>query len=244
DTTSAARTRRYRAGQKSAGRRITAVRDETQRAAEHLASFSIERDHRAPISFGAERAPRKVLASAQGDLSVGGRVLAPDLDVAIERDTRLWISGPNGAGKTTLLLRLRDSWTAPPDRLLYLPQDLDLEQSKTVFGEIVARSGTALGETMQIFARLGGDPGSVLSSVLPSVGELRKLLIADALAREAWCLMLDEPTHHLDLETVETMEQALADYPGAIVVVSHDRIFAESVTAERLALGAPLAAPR
>jgi ATPase subunit of ABC transporter with duplicated ATPase domains len=63
----------------------------------------------------------------------------------------------------------------------------------------------------------------------PSPGEARKLLLALGLDRHAWALVLDEPTNHLDLPTVERLEAALADYPGAILLVTHDDAFAARV---------------
>jgi ATPase subunit of ABC transporter with duplicated ATPase domains len=89
---------------------------------------------------------------------------------------------------------------------------------------------------MQLFARLGGEPGDVLASDRPSPGELRKLLLADALQRNVWCMLLDEPTNHLDLDTVERLEEALDAFPGALVVVSHDDVFADRLTTRTIVL--------
>jgi ATPase subunit of ABC transporter with duplicated ATPase domains len=58
--------------------------------------------------------------------------------------------------------------------------------------------------------------------------------LAEALSRHVWALVLDEPTNHLDLPSVERLEAALADYPGAIVLVTHDDIFAANLTTRAL----------
>jgi ATPase subunit of ABC transporter with duplicated ATPase domains len=101
------------------------------------------------------------------------------------------------------------------------------------------------GRVLAVFAALGSDPERLLhrgtdglSSLSP--GEARKLALALGLGGHAWALVLDEPTNHLDLPTVERLESALAVYPGAIVLVSHDDRFARAVTTRsvRLAGGA------
>ena len=73
---------------------------------------------------------------------------------------------------------------------------------------------------------LGVDPDRAMRSTQPSPGETRKLLLALGLVREQCLLTLDEPTNHLDLDSIERLERALAGYPGAVIVVSHDERFA------------------
>jgi ATPase subunit of ABC transporter with duplicated ATPase domains len=67
-----------------------------------------------------------------------------------------------------------------------------------------------------------------------SPGEARKLVLALALSRQVWALVMDEPTNHLDLPSIERLEAALAGYPGSIVLVTHDEAFAQSVTTRSL----------
>lgn len=236
DATSAARTKKFRAGEAAAGRRISAVRDQTRRAEDHVKSLDVERQHRGPISFKGAAAPRRVLVAYRGDLVAGDVRLVSGIEVVIERDTRLRISGPNGAGKSTLLGLLADRWDLAPERLAYIPQDITRARAADLASRVAARRPEDLGRTMQLFARLGGDPDSALTSRLPSPGELRKLLIADALASETWCMMLDEPTNHLDLDTMEVLEEALADFPAAMVIVTHDDAFAAGLTETELHL--------
>lgn len=78
-------------------------------------------------------------------------------------------------------------------------------------------------------ALLGVDPEILLASRNPSPGEARKLAIALGLGRAAWLVILDEPTNHFDLPSIERLERALTSYPGALLVVSHDEEFAGSL---------------
>ena len=92
------------------------------------------------------------------------------------------------------------------------------------------------GRLLQRVAALGIDPDALLASERPSPGEARKLMLAEALARQVWALMLDEPTHHLDLPSLERLEEALSDYPGALLLVTHDDAFARRLARTRWSL--------
>jgi ATPase subunit of ABC transporter with duplicated ATPase domains len=95
------------------------------------------------------------------------------------------------------------------------------------------------GRVLSVFSALGSDPERLLvrradDLARLSPGEARKLALASGLGRHACALVLDEPTNHLDLPTTERLERALEEYPGCVVVVTHDDTFAGAVTTRTL----------
>ena len=146
---------------------------------------------------------------------------------------RIHLVGPNGAGKTTLLQSLARGSDLGADKLLHLPQELGEDATRDLLERVRSLRPDARGRVLSLVAALGVDPERLLASERPSPGEARKLAMAFGLGGGAWCLVLDEPTNHLDLPSVERLEGALAAYPGAVLLVSHDDTFAGRTTTRR-----------
>ena len=177
----------------------------------------------------------------------GEQLLFEDLSLAIERGDRLAIVGPNGSGKSTLLRALTGEEMPDTGRVAWpggatfadfnaLMQSLDPDDTVThainvtplAFKEsrkMVHRFLTMLQfSEFDIKQRIGTLSG----------GQRARVALAQCLLSGAGTLILDEPTNHLDVTTIQVMERALVHFPGAIVVVSHDRLFLDKIASRLL----------
>ncbi|WDG33022.1 ABC-F family ATP-binding cassette domain-containing protein [Streptomyces sp. CA-278952] len=178
-------------------------------------------------------------------VSVGDRLRLPSLRVG--SGARLLVTGENGAGKTTLLRVLAGDLT--PDagtvirraRIGYLPQELPARPTRrTLLATFAAGRPGFPDEYADELLALGlfrpEDLDVPVASL--SVGQQRRLALARLVTRPADLLVLDEPTNHIALSLVEELEEALDQYRGAVVVVSHDRSFRARFTGDVLELRA------
>jgi ATPase subunit of ABC transporter with duplicated ATPase domains len=143
---------------------------------------------------------------------------------------RIALTGPNGSGKSTLLRKLLPHLNAPADQITYIPQEMDLQQSRALLREVQSLPHEQLGLLMTIISRLGSRPQRVLASAEPSPGETRKLLLALGMTRKPHIIVMDEPTNHMDISSIECLEEALTDCPCSLLLVSHDRRFLQKLT--------------
>jgi len=221
-------------------------RSALDRLAGEVMSFEHRKELGRQLFFDYEHPRRRVLLAYEGELRVPGRVLVPHISVQIARGDRIRLVGANGAGKTTLLAALAAGSSLPEERLLYLPQELGRRDVVEACDRLAGLPPDSKGRVLNLVAALGVDPDRLLSTDRPSPGEARKLVMAFGLALSAWCLVLDEPTNHLDLPSVERIETAVAEFPGAVLIVSHDERFAKRTTVSewRIGDGSLVAGPR
>jgi ATP-binding cassette subfamily F protein 3 len=174
------------------------------------------------------------------------RPLFAGVSRVLERGERLAIVGPNGAGKTTLLKIIAGELTPRKGsvtygyraRPAYFAQDLSsLDPDATVWETIWETGAVNNQETMQALHQFlfAGDAINKQVADL-SGGERTRLALCRLLITRPNLLLLDEPTNHLDIASREAVEQALRAYPGAVVVVSHDRYFLDAVATRILEL--------
>ncbi|HEY3586007.1 MAG TPA: ATP-binding cassette domain-containing protein, partial [Myxococcaceae bacterium] len=214
------------------GADVRRLRTVAERASAAVPRAQVEVQLGRSVFLGYTPAPRPVvLALDTPELRVGSTVLARDVRVVLRREDRVRLAGPNGAGKTTLLNHLLEANPARAEQVFFLGQEVSGEDGQEILHRVRALPAGSRGRTLSLVAALGTDPDRLLASEAPSAGEVRKLLLAEGLARRPWAVILDEPTNHLDLPTVERLTAALRAYPGALLLVTHDDGLAEACTA-------------
>ena len=213
-----------------AGQRSREASARAERAKEHMESIKFRKTYGTGVELSGEISTRNCLLDMQpGEIRIGTTVLLyPRL--GIRSEDRIALTGGNGTGKTTLLNHLRSELKCPAGKLLWIPQEITAGQCSGVLQDVKKLSREDLGQIMTIVRRLGSDPERVLCSDVPSPGESRKLLLALGLSKTPWLVIMDEPTNHMDLPSVECLEKALSDLAGALVLVSHDREFLDNTT--------------
>jgi ATP-binding cassette subfamily F protein uup len=241
-------------------RSITAQRTRNEGRARALNAMRLERASRAAdinrpmaMSLDAGSASGKLVAEVKGvSKSYGGRTLINGFSTRILRGDRIAIVGPNGAGKTTLVKVLLGE--TPPDEgavrlgskleIAYVDQArAKLSPTDTLWDALAPDGGDSIivrGQSKHIAAyareflftdRQLKQPLGTLSG-----GERNRLLLAIALAKPANVLVLDEPTNDLDMDTLDLLEDLLADYDGTLILVSHDRDFIDRLATSTIAL--------
>jgi ABC transport system ATP-binding/permease protein len=198
----------------------------------------------------AEASGKLVFEADAVSKAFGDRVVIRDFSTRVMRGDRIGLIGPNGAGKTTLLRLLLGE--LDPDtgtvrhganvQVAYFDQQREqLDPERTVVDTVGEGNDrvTVAGRTRHVHGYLEDflfPPERARSPVKAlSGGERNRLLLARLFTRPANVLVLDEPTNDLDLETLELLEAQLVDWPGTLLVVSHDRRFLDHVVTSTLA---------
>jgi ATPase subunit of ABC transporter with duplicated ATPase domains len=202
-----------------------------ERADEEIASATVTRQRGRSLVIDFHAAPMSTLIQLDRDaVRAGDATLLSDVHLTVTRTSRVHLAGENGSGKSTLLAELIAEGRARREHLLYLPQELTAAEALRQRARIDALEAGARQRVLNTLAALGSDPDRVIRSRNLSPGEARKLMIAYGLGVKVWGMLLDEPTNHLDLPAIERLQAALADYPGSLVVITHDHALAAAVT--------------
>ncbi len=213
----------------------------------------IERDPRDTREMGfqfkkPERSGRVIFELVDGHIEVPGRVLIDKGELWIEREEHVSLVGPNGVGKTTLIDALAGRRPLDGGRLRlghnvqvgYLSQhgeELEHGDARTVLEACAKQTKLSPQQARALLGKFlfsGEEAEKPLDGL--SGGERKRLGLAILVSSGANVLILDEPTNHLDLESREALEDALLSFPGALLLVSHDRALLEAVGTRTIAV--------
>ncbi|MBS0623895.1 MAG: ABC-F family ATP-binding cassette domain-containing protein [Verrucomicrobia bacterium] len=203
---------------------------------------------------GSGRETRKLLVAKNIGKELNGKVLFQDLDFTLSPGTRIGLMGPNGSGKTTLLRLLAHELSADTGTIkraeglqtVYFDQHRHQLPSHLSLREALAPQDGFInfrGKSIHIHSwckrflfspDLLDLPLSVLSG-----GERARIAIAHLMLQPADLLLLDEPTNDLDIPTLEALEASLLEFPGAVVLITHDRCMLDRICTSLLPLGDP-----
>ncbi|HLK56472.1 MAG TPA: ABC-F family ATP-binding cassette domain-containing protein, partial [Chthonomonadaceae bacterium] len=227
--------------------------DEAHRLIGELAEVKVRnaQDKTVDVDFSASgRKTKELLVAKNLSKALGGRTLFSNLNLTLMPGAKLGLLGPNGSGKTTLLRLLTEELT--PDtgvirkaeglRVVYFDQaraPLDRQQSLRRALSPESDNVVYRGASMHVSAwarRFLFRPEQLEMPVgALSGGEQARILLANLMRLPADILILDEPTNDLDIPSLEVLEESLSDFPGALVLVTHDRYMLDTVSTELLA---------
>ena len=194
---------------------------------------------------------KSVIVADRVTKKFGDRAVIKDFSLRIQRGDRIGVVGANGSGKTTLL-KLLTGELAPDEGTVTLAKTLDgvvIDQQRSLLSpdkrvrDVLAEGGDWV-DVRGVRKHVQGylkdflfDPGLVDARVgTLSGGERSRLLLAREFAQKSNLLVLDEPTNDLDLETLDLLQEVIADYEGTVLIVSHDRDFLDRTVTVTLGL--------
>ena len=173
-------------------------------------------------------------------LAFGDNQLFENVELYINRGDKISLVGRNGSGKSTLLKIIAgilepdngEIFVQPGTKIAYMPQEPDLSKYLTlrdvVLSGLEEKSANQEYKADIWIEKLGILDAQETKSA--SGGEQRKAALAKTLIGQPDILLLDEPTNHLDINTIETLEKIIAEFDGAVILISHDRMFLEHVS--------------
>ena len=173
-------------------------------------------------------------------LSFGPKELFSNVELYVNRGDKIALVGRNGTGKSTLLKILNgdldpdsgEMFIQPGTKIAYMPQTPNFDGCKTL-KEVVLSGLPDNGKGQEYKADILIEDLGIAADQAPdesSGGERRKAALAKTLINEPDILLLDEPTNHLDMPTIEKLEEIIKNFSGAVIVISHDRMFLKNIS--------------
>ena len=207
------------------GRLYKRAQNQLERAEQKQGVIRTKKEYKLGISFDdVSKSHKFPLTISAGSLKMGETTLhIPDL--SLMADEKIGIVGDNGAGKSTFVKFLVNYLPLPDEKLIYIPQEIAMDEAAQTVKRVQGKSDRDKGDIMTIIRRLGSEPARLLETRTPSPGELRKLMLAEGIQRSPALIIMDEPTNHMDLPSIQCVEDALRKCACSLLLVSHDYLF-------------------
>ncbi len=213
-----------------AGRLQKQMENRVLRAADELGRIDYIKEKKHVIFLpGCKSRRNYIFKTERYVIDMGGKTLViPRL--ILDTGEKVAVTGSNGSGKSTFINFMMQGINTEEGHICYIPQEITKVQSDKIWMQIRAMKGADLGRVLVIISNLGSDPKQLLQSVSPSPGETRKLMLAMGIMKTPHIIVMDEPTNHMDIISIQCLEAALKECPCAVVLVSHDIKFLNAIT--------------
>jgi ATPase subunit of ABC transporter with duplicated ATPase domains len=185
------------------------------------------------ISFIESRSKKSFpIIIAGSKISLGPEKSLHFPELILSYGTKIGIRGNNGSGKSTFIEHFLKMIHECSIDYIYIPQEITFARSKEMIKRIHQYDKEIKGKIMTLISRLGSDPKHVIETSIPSPGEVRKLLLAEGIILNPGLIIMDEPTNHMDLPSIQCVEAALKECPCTQLLVSHDPVFLKNTVFE------------
>ena len=210
------------------GKLLNQLRGRHEQTVQKLENIQVtgQRKYKFNMEGMASKSDRLIFLES-GNISLGPYKSLSFPDLELSGITKIALTGVNGSGKTSLIRELLKN--ARTENFTYLPQELGTEQREGILKRVESLSSDRRGAVYASVYGLGSEPRRIISGSSPSPGELRKLFFALEQEKQPALFIMDEPTNHMDLPSIELLEKALSSIEAGMLLVSHDREFLDKI---------------
>ncbi len=218
------------------GREKSIMKIRLENSKTEMQNIEVKREYKTGITLSGSFSHRNYLLNLEaGSLNLSENKKLVHENLFIAPQDKIALVGENGSGKSSLIRHILKYINADSENITYIPQEISTEETKELLDKIWKLPNEQLGKLLIIISRLGSDAKRILETEIPSPGETRKLLLGLGITKNPYIIIMDEPTNHMDIVSIECLEDALQNVSCALVLVSHDKRFLDLLTMKKWA---------